>query len=256
MRAQILKRLAEIEQQNQITIVYACESGSRAWGFESIDSDYDVRFLYVHNPEWYLSIDQKPDYINDVGKVLDFGGWELRKALGLFKASNASLLEKLISPIVYIDRDNFAQEMYEQRELYFRPISCVYHYTSLAKKVVKEELGKPQVKLKRCFYAVRSMLCARWILEHNETARMELDILKDVATPFLKEWINGYLPIKKEVDESFLITGQNDLRNHLTELIEDTERLVKQLDSSPKVSSYHLNEILRKWISKEYIEMT
>jgi len=103
MRDTILSRLDQIETQHGVKILYACESGSRAWGFPSTDSDYDVRFLYVHPAEWYLSVDEKRDVIERplTPENFDIGGWDLRKALRLFRKSNPPLLEWLGSPNIY-----------------------------------------------------------------------------------------------------------------------------------------------------------
>ena len=104
MEKEILKRIAEVEATENVTIFYACESGSRAWGFPSADSDYDVRFIYLRKPDWYLSIDveDKRDVIErPINDELDISGWDLRKALKLLWKSNPPLLEWLVSPIVY-----------------------------------------------------------------------------------------------------------------------------------------------------------
>ena len=105
MKSRILSHLREIETTENVRIVYACESGSRAWGFPSADSDYDVRFLYVHPLEWYLSVDVKRDVIErPLQGGLDISGWDLKKALQLFRKSNPPLLEWLGSPIVYLEQ--------------------------------------------------------------------------------------------------------------------------------------------------------
>jgi uncharacterized protein len=97
--------LSDIEKTHQVKIIYSCESGSRAWGFPSADSDYDVRFLYLHPVDWYLSIEDKRDVIEvPIKNKLDITGWDLRKALQLFRKSNPPLLEWLGSPIVYWER--------------------------------------------------------------------------------------------------------------------------------------------------------
>lgn len=91
MKAIIQKRLLEIEEKYKVKILYAVESGSRAWGFPSKDSDYDVRFIYIHQPEWYLAIDpqgigSKRDVIEEpINDLLDISGWEITKALRLFR---------------------------------------------------------------------------------------------------------------------------------------------------------------------------
>src|SRR5437879_13444130 len=101
MNNQISDELLAIEERERVRILYACESGSRAWGFPSADSDYDVRFIYVHRPEWYLSVFEKRDVIERPLKdCLDLSGWDIKKALQLLRKSNAPLLEWLGSPIV------------------------------------------------------------------------------------------------------------------------------------------------------------
>ena len=106
----ISSRLTEIESENKIKIVYACESGSRAWGFPSANSDFDVRFIYIRPVEWYLSIDEKRDVIeHPINEQLDINGWDLKKALQLLRKTNPPLLEWLGSPIIYIEKYSVAE---------------------------------------------------------------------------------------------------------------------------------------------------
>lgn len=98
----IRQKLREIEAANQVKILYAVESGSRAWGFASPDSDYDVRYVFIRTIKDYLRIDPLPDHIDGpLDEVQDYSGWDVKKALGLLGKSNPSLLEWLHSPIVY-----------------------------------------------------------------------------------------------------------------------------------------------------------
>ncbi len=103
--------LAQVEAERNVRVLFACESGSRAWGFASRDSDYDVRFLYVHQRDWYLSVEDRRDVIEQpIAEDLDVSGWELRKALRLLRKSNPPLLEWLKSPVVYRHDPVFAAE--------------------------------------------------------------------------------------------------------------------------------------------------
>ena len=105
MKEIILAQLNEIEKNHDVVILYACESGSRAWGFPSADSDYDVRFIYLRPVKWYLSVEEKRDVIEvPINEQLDINGWDLRKALQLFRKSNPPLMEGLGSPIVYLEK--------------------------------------------------------------------------------------------------------------------------------------------------------
>ena len=114
VRARIGAELEDIEQREGVRIFYACESGSRAWGFPSTDSDYDVRFLYARPSDWYLSInvETKRDVIErPIVDVWDVNGWDIRKALQLLKKSNPPLLEWLHSPVVYRETGDFAARL-------------------------------------------------------------------------------------------------------------------------------------------------
>ena len=112
MKTRILEKLQEIERENEVEILFAVESGSRAWGLESPDSDYDVRFVYKHKHEWYLNIWESKDTIEEsTEEGLDIVGWDLKKSLQLLAKSNGSFLGWLFSPIVYRADILFLEEM-------------------------------------------------------------------------------------------------------------------------------------------------
>ena len=124
--SRIHTELSRIEKEERITILYACESGSRAWGFESEDSDYDVRFIYLHPTPWYLTIQKKRDVIElPIEKDIDISGWDVRKTLRLLRKSNPPLLEWLQSPIVYKKHSSFVDQLRDLMAEYYSPISCM-----------------------------------------------------------------------------------------------------------------------------------
>jgi len=132
---EIISRLNEIEKDENVTIFYACESGSRAWGFPSKDSDYDVRFLYLRSRDWYLSIDveEKRDVVErPISDMLDINGWDLRKALKLFYKSNPPLLEWLNSSIIYQQKLTIVEKLKELVPEYYSPVACKHHYQHMA----------------------------------------------------------------------------------------------------------------------------
>ena len=170
MRELIATKLKEIEDAHQAKILFAVESGSRAWGFPSKDSDYDVRFVYVKRPEWYLSIDEKRDVIEvPINDSLDINGWDVRKALRLFRKSNPPLMEWLISDIVYADNYDFRAEMMRLRDRVFSPKASMHHYISMAKRNFREYLQAEQVKIKKYFYVLRPVLACLWIEKYDTT---------------------------------------------------------------------------------------
>lgn len=162
----ILTRLRGIEQEEGVRILYACESGSRAWGFESRDSDYDVRFLYAHPEEWYLSIDveRRPDVIGrPITDEIDLSGWDLRKALQLLAGSNVTLVEWLRSPVVYCADRDAAARLRKLADVCYSPRSAFYYYFNMARSISGRYLGGETVRLKRYFYMLRPVLACRWI---------------------------------------------------------------------------------------------
>lgn len=170
--------LAEIEQSEDVTIFYACESGSRAWGFESNDSDYDVRFLYAHRNSWYLSLDARRDVIErPISDVLDVSGWDARKALALMKRSNPPLFEWLSSPIVYKDMPNVTNLMRAHVERCYSRKSTFHHYLHMAQGNYRDYLRGEVVKVKKYFYVLRPLLACIWLERDMGFVPMEFNKL-------------------------------------------------------------------------------
>ncbi len=178
MRDAILSDLEVLEQREGLRVLYACESGSRAWGFESEDSDYDVRFIYVRPLDWYLSIDDRRDVIECTpGEGLDFSGWDVRKALRLFRKSNPPLLEWLRSPIVYVEQSSLAARLRELVTEFFSSRACLHHYLHMAEGNYREYLRGDEVRLKKYLYVLRPLLACAWIETHGRPPPMEFEHL-------------------------------------------------------------------------------
>jgi len=167
MKEVILNKLTEIERAKEIEILFAVESGSRAWGFASPDSDYDIRFVYKHKKDWYLNLWEQKDSLQFMTEDdLDGSGWDVRKALKLLAKSNASFLGWLFSPIVYRADDVFLDDIKALAANNFNPVAGFYHYHSM-NKGFEETLGSDKMTLKSFFYAIRTALCAKWVYEKN-----------------------------------------------------------------------------------------
>jgi len=164
MRSRVQLALRDIEQRYNVRVLYACESGSRAWGFASPDSDYDVRFLYVHQPEWYLRVDEARDVIEmPINAELDLCGWDWRKALRLLKGANPSLLEWIISPIVYEQDPATLDALKAVVPDWFSAEKARWHYYSMARKNFRGYLQGEEVRLKKYFYVLRPLLAVLWL---------------------------------------------------------------------------------------------
>lgn len=154
--------LDKIEQQYQISIISAIESGSRAWGFPSKDSDYDIRLIYHHPTDWYLSAFHKRNVIENIfDGDLDAAGWDISKCLQLLYKGNAPLYEWLHSPIGYRKNQQKLDLLRELANQAFNPKIIFYHYISLAKKKLLD--SNTQHKPKAFLYGLRALLCAQWI---------------------------------------------------------------------------------------------
>jgi len=163
--SEIQDRLSAIERKHDIRFLFAIESGSRAWGFPSPDSDYDVRFVYARPLDWYLTITLGRDVIEmPIEGDWDINGWDVRKAIGLLIKPNPVLLEWLSSPIQYRWNAKACQKLIEFADRTVRPSDCANHYYHLARRQWENSMGeKPSVNLKKYFYTVRPILALRWI---------------------------------------------------------------------------------------------
>ena len=166
VRDLILVKIKEVEEKEHVRVLHVVESGSRAWGFASPDSDYDVRFIYVRDRKFYLSLKDNKDFIDwELNEVLDINGWDLKKALQHFHKSNATLFEWSNSPVVYYTTDEWKQ-LYEEVALkYFACKASMYHYYGTANKNYHEYLLEDMVKYKKYFYVLRPILACKWIEE-------------------------------------------------------------------------------------------
>lgn len=201
-----MEELRDIEATHHVKILFAVESGSRAWGFPSPDSDYDVRFIYSRKPDWYLSLTPGRDVIElPIDDLLDINGWDIRKALALVLKPNPVLLEWISSPIRYIWDDALCGEL----EAFTKEIShagaCIYHYRSQGAKLWEHHIeGKDKINLKKYFYILRPAMVLRWIRRHPELIPpMNFQALMDGAdiTPNLEIQIDHLLEEKTKAKE-------------------------------------------------------
>ncbi|TCJ02856.1 nucleotidyltransferase domain-containing protein [Cytobacillus praedii] len=261
MEKHIQEVLKQIEIDHKIKILFACESGSRAWGFPSKDSDYDVRFIYIHQKNWYLSIDRGRDVLEipkhdsisiPIDELLDVSGWELTKALRLFRKSNPPLMEWLHSSIVYYEAFSTKEDLKSLAEKVFTPASCLYHYLNMAKGNYREYLQGDHVKIKKYFYVLRPILAAKWIEKKNTLPPIEFQRLVEILLPFgeLRKEIDILLKRKISGDELDL-EPRIDLINHFIEkeliYLEDYARSLNEEMTDP---TQNLNEIFRETLEE------
>jgi uncharacterized protein len=209
VHAEIMRRLARAETEHGVRILLAVESGSRAWGFASPNSDYDVRFIYARRPDWYQAVDleERRDVIEyGITDEIDLNGWDVRKALRLFWKSNPAFVEWIQSPIRYIERGAFAGEARRQLPEAYSVVSGMYHYRSMAKNTERAYLRDAQVSLKKYFYALRPLLSVMWLERYGSAAPIEfqtlLPLIEDRAE--LLANVHGLLARKRNAPETWV----------------------------------------------------
>lgn len=245
----IHQKLLELEQSENIKILYACESGSRAWGFASPDSDFDVRFIYVKPLDHYLQIIDQTDVAGlPVNEVLDISGWDLRKALKLFLTSNSTLYEWLQSPIVYTEQPGFADDLRALMSRYFSLRAGAHHYLSMAYNTLAQDLQAGEVKLKRYFYALRPALACLWIVEKRSVPPMEFEKLRLlIKNDDIQSAINHLMEQKKLSYEKTMVPPVLLLNNWLTDTLNYCKRETAGLESQRHLPD-ELNALFRKYI--------
>ena len=251
MFQEIQSKLDEMERNHRIRIVYACESGSRACGFPSPDSDYDVRFIYVKPKNDYLSVNESGDSIElRVDETFDFGGWDLRKTLRLFRNSNMSIFEWLQSPVVYKRDSGFVNEFKSLSSDYFSLRTGVLHYLEITKGVWKEMQGD-EIGIKKYFQCLRSILSALWIIENREIPPVEFSALKMLITD--PEWQNIVTElhrVKSEANRTTSIRPVSLLQTFVETCIRHCEAHLPEADREDR-NIERLNVLFRKQLCED-----
>lgn len=223
MKNEIIKKLDEIENKHKVKILYACEAGSRVWGFHSNDSDYDVRFIYIHkNTNKYLELFDIRDVIEiPTDGILDINGWDLKKALKLMYKSNPPLYEWLFSPTVYQKNESFYNELLKISNSYYKNKAAVWHYLNMAERNYNQYIREKEfVKLKKYLYVLRPLMCCDYIIKYKKKPPINFFELLDNdmwnGHPIILD-IKNLLELKKNGNE----LGEGLAINTLNEYIEN-----------------------------------
>ena len=233
MKQLIVSKLKQIEKDYNVKILLAVESGSRAWGFASPDSDYDVRFIYVRPEEDYLRLEKVRDVIElPINDELDINGWDLQKTLRLLCNSNPTLFEWFSSPVVYIETE-FAEQIREITEEYFSTKKGLYHYISMAESNYREYLKTDTVKAKKYFYVLRPILACRWIIDKGMPPPMLFSELVSAELPeYLRPEVKCLLDLKMNSPELKEIPRINVLNEYLDESISTIRKTAGNFEDS------------------------
>ncbi len=242
IRAEVLSRLHKTEQQEGVHVLMAIESGSRAWGFASPNSDYDVRFIYTREKDWYVAVDfeEKRDVIEyAITDEIDLNGWDVRKALRLFWKSNPSFVEWIQSPITYINSGIFREAALELLPHLYSVEKGIHHYHSMAKTNYRGYLRSELVPLKKYFYVLRPLLSIKWLETRQCPAPIEFHrIVELIDDKPLLQAIDELLEKKKANKEMELSPAIPVLNNFI-------ESELNRLESFQPVKSERTAEMMQ-----------
>lgn len=248
-------KLQEIEQQHGVKVLYAVESGSRAWGFASPDSDYDVRFIYIRKMNDYLSLQESDDFINgELDEVLDINGWDLTKTLRAFQRGNATLYEWAGSPVRY-----YASQAWDDVALVaedcFSCKAAMCHYYGTARKTYQEYLRSDMVRYKKYFYALRPLLACRWI-EEKRCAPPVLfaDLMSTVLENDMIQPVQELLQKKVTMTEGETAPKMDAIDRYIREKLAYYKALSEQLPDDRNRDWEPLNAVFRNMLHIETSE--
>lgn len=256
VRTEILRRMQAAEVEHDIRILLAVESGSRAWGFESPNSDYDARFIYVHQRDWYLSVtlEEQRDVIEyPIVDDIDLNGWDLRKALRLFSKSNPAFVEWIQSPIVYGEQTSFASEARRLLPNIYSVEHGIYHYRSMAKTNYRGYLRSDLVPLKKYFYVLRPLLSVRWLERYGAAPPIEFQKLLHLVEndALLINDVKELLERKRAAPEMGLEAPVASIQAFVERELERLEAVVPAVSEKHNISP-KLNDLFRAIVNEAW----
>lgn len=249
---EIKKKLDEIEKRENVRIIYACESGSRAWGFASSDSDYDVRFVYIRSLEEYLRLDNPSDVIEaELNEIYDINGWDIKKLFGLLYKSNPVIFEWNGSPVVYKKTPEW-EKVRKILDDCFIEGAALHHYKGMAKGNIRRNFTGSEIKLKKYLYVLRPVLASRWILDKHSAPPTEFGKLFEEELPEeLKETVLKILEVKMNADESRTGSRNEDLDRFMETILNEVEDYSVRYDGKKKNDWELLNRVFLDLVKGE-----
>lgn len=250
MNLTIIKSLKNLEERENIKILFACEAGSRAFGTESVKSDYDVRFIYIRKINWYLQLYEGPEIIEITQNTkIEIIGWDLKKALKLLQKSNTTILEWIHSPIVYMCDKVFTAKLKNLAKLAFSPPSTIYHYVNMAKKNLHYLRKEETPSTKRYLNILRPLLNCLWIIEYGKIPTSNLTSLfyHKLHNPVIIHQFELLIRAKQEGHRYF---QSAQLDRYIEEIIPIIEEKVKKIQQKHTDLTDTFNQFFIKVITK------
>jgi predicted nucleotidyltransferase len=250
MQQMIIDKLASVEKEHKIKILFSCESGSRGWEFPSPDSDYDVRFIYVRPYRYYLSVMEREDDLNfDISGDLDMYGWDIRKVLQLLRKSNVTPFEWLQSPIIYRQEPGFKEDLWALCQHFFGRRSNIHHYLGIAQGALASMTNGNDITIKKLFYVLRPLLAAKWCLEKQSIAPMTIGPLMALLPAHFYEQVSELITLKATAAEGYVISIAAELKTYIEEefarINEASKLLEREAFDAEKLDQFFINIITK-----------
>ena len=253
MNVLVLEKIKEIEQKYQIQVLWCVESGSRAWGFPSLDSDFDIRFIYKRNKNAYLKLNKDKDTIElPIDEVWDMSGWDLDKTLSLLMKCNPTIYEWFDSNIIY-KRTEFKEQIKPYLDMCFQEEKMLYHYLNMAlNNYYKLFADNTKVKLKKYFYILREILSCGWIIKYHQSPPILFDTLKnEFFSGEILDLVNNLLDIKKQsVGEAILVDRYSLLDSYIENTVKDIKEYLNNIQITNNKNININKNIINKNIDK------
>ena len=252
----ILKELKSIESKHHIKILYACESGSRAWGYASRDSDYDIRFIYIQCPQWYLSIDEhKDNMVEKINDSMDVSGWDIRKALKLFRNSNPSLLEWLNAHMVYMEYAPFIKELRKLMPRAFSEKACLHHYFNMARNNMDQWKNGKKHEIKWYFNILRPLLCCKWMeMKHTVPPVLFQELMEILPSGDIHHKMTALLNQRKLGINAKSVSPERAIDDFIDQELLHLEAYLPTIKEMKSDMTPHLNTLYRKTLKEIWRE--
>jgi uncharacterized protein len=249
MRDELQQKLCEIEKDHDIRIVWAVESGSRLWGLASSESDYDVKCVYVHRPEWYLSINEGADAIDlPIHNRLDVSGWDVRKTLRLLVKSNISLMTWTISTLVYREVGGLADDIRELVGQHYSPKAVAHQYLNMATLNIRKHIDHAsKVPVKIYLYTLQPLLNVQWMMQGKGLPpSLFLDLMSGIeASDEVLEAVSELVTLKTTKPPKSKTSRLSVIDEWISELVDEARTWVDAAPSS-KVPVDQVNAVFRR----------
>lgn len=247
MKETIIQLLRQLEKQHGITILFACELGSRAYGYETETSDYDVRFIFQYPISSYIGINPIKESIHYKNDQIECHGWDIKKAAQLAKKSNPSLIEWLQSPFIYLDQMRFSNELFKRCKESYDLSTLRKHYERMYKKNIEQAREE---KFKMLLHAIRSLMAIEYMINEQKIPPVQLStLLLYVTDDQIKETYEAVISEAKR--------NRNISSEELAQIIKTCHVHFDQLSKRPLMSADHKksNSLLHEFVVNWLLQM-